>query len=292
MFGKAYTGGSARVLAHTFANDIIYAITGNKGIAGTRIAFKVEANRGSEIYVSDFDGYGATAATRDGSIVSAPCWRPGHHTLFYGSYKSQFPDIYSHDLDSGTRKPVAKYPGSNISPAVSRKGQVAMILSKAGTPNLYVADADGGNLRRLTHTKEGEACPCWSPDGNTVCFVSRANGRAQLFTIPASGGQMTRLRTDGVLNATEPDWSPDGKTIIFTTLRGDFEICTVPATGGTVTTLVAGQDPAWAPNSRTAIIVQGLGHGKAHLSLLDVPTKHVKDCLQISGSASQPTWAR
>jgi Tol biopolymer transport system component len=115
-----------------------------------------------------------------------------------------------------------------------------------------------------------------------------------LYTISASGGELKRLRTANVFNATEPDWSPDGKTIVFTTQTGpnSFEICTVPAGGGDATRLVAGEDPSWAGNSRTVICTRRSSNGARVLSLLDVPTKRVKDGAQISGSASQPSWAR
>ncbi len=102
---------------------------------------------------------------------------------------------------------------------------------------------------------------------------------------------MKRLATSGVSNATEPDWSPDGKSIVFTAQMGAFSICTVPAGGGTATVLVTGQDPCWAPNSRTVIFVRGRG-GDLSLSLLDVPTKQTKNVSRISGSNSQPSWAK
>jgi Tol biopolymer transport system component len=95
----------------------------------------------------------------------------------------------------------------------------------------------------------------------------------------------------GAGSVTEPDWSPDGKTIVFTTMRSNFEICTVPAQGGEVTTLVSGEDPSWAPNSRTVVFTRRL-KGKRVLSLLDVPTKRVKDVAQSLGSCSQPSWAK
>jgi Tol biopolymer transport system component len=65
----------------------------------------------------------------------------------------------------------------------------------------------------------------------------------------------------------------------------------VAAGGGDAESLVAGEDPCWAPNSRTVVFTRRVNHNKV-LSLLDAPTKHVKDVGQISGSCSQPAWAR
>ena len=213
--------------------------------------------------------------------------------LFYTSYKFDKPDVFSHNLATGARKAIARFPGSNISPAASPDGKrVAMILSKSGRPSLYVADIDGGNLKQLT--KEDESSPCWSPDSKTICFVSRVSGKAALYTIPADGGDMKRLQTAGISNPTEPDWSPDGKFITFTAMMGGFSICYVPVDGpnrGQAVVLAAGEDSVWAPNSRAVIFSRNKNNLHV-LSLLDVPTKQVKDCARISGSASQPSWAR
>jgi TolB protein len=293
LIGKSYTGGTLRSQAHAFADDIIYAITGVKGVAQTKIAFKGDFGSHSEIFIADYDGYNPIQITKDNSIAAAPCWVPGKFALVYNSYKSGFPDIYHHDLSSGIRKVIAKYSGSNISPAVSPDGsRVAMILSKGGSPNLYVANIDGSGLQRLTSTREGESSPCWSPDGKTICFASRVGGSAALYTIPATGGQMKRLQTIGAVNATEPDWSPDGSMIAFTAQMGGFQICIVPATGGEAKILTAGADPSWAPNSRTIIFTRNTGRGGRSLSLIDIYTKQVKDCHRISVSCSQPSWAK
>lgn len=294
LLSVGYTTASPRTQAHALADAIVLAITKTKGIAQTKIAFKVDFGKSSEIYVADYDGHNPRAATEDGTIVAAPCWVPGRQMLCYTSYKMGNPDIYSQDLPTGTRKIVARYSGLNTSAAVSPDGsRVAMILSKGGSPDVYVAHLDGSNLKQLTHTREDESSPCWSPDGRTICFVSRVNGSRALCRVGADGGEIRRLRTDGVSNPSEPDWSPDGKTIVFTAQMGGFEICTIPADGGTATLLVSGEDPSWAANSRTVIFTKRSKNSRRSLSLLDVPTKHVKDISTlVSGSCSQPSWAK
>lgn len=293
LFAKAYTGGTVRSQAHALADDIVVLILKQVPIARTKIAYKGEkADGNSEIFIADYDGYNAQAVTQDNSITAAPAWVPKSWHLYYTSYKSGYPWIYSHNLTSGERRPFAKFGGLNSSPAVSPDGRrVAMILSKNGSPDVWVANVDGTGLTQLTSTREDESSPCWSPDGTKICFASRISERRSLYVVGSNGGGMTRLRTEGVSNPSEPDWSPDGKTIVFTSQMGDFNICTVPAEGGTATVLTTGEDPSWAPNSRTVVFTRRAG-GKRHLSLLDVPSKRVKDTAQISGSRSQPSWAK
>jgi TolB protein len=293
LLAKAFTGETTRSQAHSLSDEVSSLILRIPGVARTKIAFKQEPGRGAgEIFISDYDGHNAKPVTQDKSVVSAPAWMPKHWHLFYTSYKSGYPWIYSHNLSSGERRPFAKFPGLNTGAAVSPDGKrVAMILSKAGSPDLWVCNADGTGLTQLTKTPEDESSPCWSPDGSQICFASRVNERRALYVISASGGKMSRVRTDGVSNPSEPDWSPDGKTIIFTSQMGGFNICTIPAEGGVADILVAGEDPSWAPNSRTVVFTRRTGN-KRVLSLLDVPTKRVKDTAQISGSRSQPSWAK
>jgi TolB protein len=290
---RSYTGASLRRQAHTFADDIVQAITGKKGIAQTKIAFKVEAAGGNgEIYVADFDGHNAQAITHDDAIVAAPAWVPGRLAIYYTSYKRGNPDIFYHNLGNGQRHVVAGYSGLNTSAAVSPDGtKVAMILSRSGSPDVWVGNADGSNLKQLTSTPEDESSPCWSPDGQWICFATKIAERRVLAKVPAGGGAVQRIPTPGAPNPTEPDWSPDGKWIAFTSQAGGFDICVVPAGGGAPTVLVAGEDPSWSPNSRTLIFTHRVG-GRYVLSVLDVFTKQVKDIARISGSDSQPAWAK
>jgi TolB protein len=290
----AFTGSVQRAAVHALADSIAKALTGlpKIGIAQTKATFKVEPSRGrSEVYIADYDGFGAQAVTTDNTIVSAPCWA-GRGMLVYSSYKLGNPYIFSHVLGSGVRNAVAKHPGNNYSPAVSADGRrIAMILNMNGTPNLYVANIDGSGLKQLTRNRHGDACPCWSPDGQTICYVSRAGGAPSLYKISASGGSPVQLRTTFGPSPTEPDWSPDGKWIAFTAQVRGFTLFIVPAAGGEAIELVPGEDPSWAPNSRALLFSRGPDHAK-QLSLLDVPTKTVKPLARIFESNSQPSWAK
>lgn len=299
LFSRAYPGASPRAQAHALANDVVKALLQLPGIAATKVAFKnspggrnAKGETISEIWASDYDGANGLALTGDATIAAAPSWVPGKLELFYTSYRAVRPEIYLQDLRSGDRKRVFSFPGTSSSPAVSPDGsRVAMILSKGGSPDVWVGNVDGTGLRRLTETRELEASPCWSPDGTRICFTSNEGGRPALYTMSAEGGAMTRLRTGGVTQCTEPDWSPDGKWIAFTRAAGEFTLYVVPAGGGDARALAPGEDPSWSPNSRTLIFTRRSG-GERRLSLLDVPSGHVKDLSRISGNCSQPSWAR
>ncbi len=220
MANRIYTGGSLRRQSHAFCDDFVQALN-RKGIAQTKIAFKNDTGPTSEVIFADFDGFNPQEVTKDGSTIASPTWLPGRLALFYTSWKLNHADIFSHDLSTGERKIFARYGGSNFSPAVSPDGsRVAMILSKDGWTDLYVGDADGTSVRRLTKSREDESSPCWSPDGQWICFAAKLKERRSLCKISPSGGEIQRIPTSGVLNPTEPDWSPDGKSIVFTSMMG------------------------------------------------------------------------
>ena len=294
LFSRSYNGASLRRQAHAFADDIVGAIHNSKPIGQTKIAFKAQpsGNGAGEIYVADFDGHGAQRVTSDSAIVAKPAWVPGKLAIYYTSYARGNPDIFYHSLTSGQRRVIAGYSGLNTSAAVSPDGaKIAMVLSKTGSPNIWVCNADGTGLKQITHGDE-DSSPTWSPNGDWICFATKHNERRRLAKVPAGGGPVQYLTTTGAPNPTEPDWSPDGKWIAFTSQMGDFNVCVMPADGSLLpAVLVSGQNPSWAPNSRTLVINRAIGYRQV-LSVLDVFTKQYKDGARAAGSSSQPAWAK
>ena len=294
LFSHSYNGASLRRQAHAFADDIVLAVAGKKGIGQTKIAYKAQPSGygAGEIYVADFDGYNAQRITTDNAIVAKPAWVPGKLALYYTSYALDNPDIFYHSLTTGQRRKVAAYSGLNTSAAVSPDGaKIAMVLSKSGSANIWVCNADGTDVKQISHGDE-DSSPTWSPDGSWICFATKHNERRRLAKVPSGGGTVQYVSTTGAANPTEPDWSPDGKWIAFTSQMGDFNICVVPADGSLPPALlVGGQNPSWAPNSRTLVFNRSLGYRQV-LSVLDVFTKQYKDGARATGSSSQPAWAK
>jgi len=85
-----------------------------------------------------------------------------------------------------------------------------------GNSEVFVANADGSNLRNLSNNSFFDGWPAWSPDGRRIAFASNRRGHGyQIFVMNADGANVRLIaNTEG--RATAPRWSPDGKTIYFT----------------------------------------------------------------------------
>jgi Tol biopolymer transport system component len=76
--------------------------------------------------------------------------------------------------------------------------------------DVWVINADGTDLTRLTHSEWPEFDPSWSPDGTRIAFRSERSGEPEIWVMNADGTNQRRL-TDGL----SPAWSPDGSRIAY-----------------------------------------------------------------------------
>jgi tricorn protease len=121
-------------------------------------------------------------------------------------------------------------------PAVSAE-QVAFVYAD----DLWVADLDGKNVRRLTSDIGVESHPVFSPDGKTIAFSAQYDGNTDVYIIPVEGGQPKRLTWHPGPDVVR-GFTPDGKAVVFSSPRHVFtnrytQLFTVPLTGGMPTQL-------------------------------------------------------
>jgi TolB protein len=279
--------GEARAKAHAFANDIVQTLTGNKGIAGTRIAFSATRTGRKEIYLADCDGSAIQQLTHDNSISVGPSLSPDGHLLAYTGYKAGYADIYLVNLSTGSRDRIIKYPGTNSGASFSPGGdRIACTLSKDGNPELYVCGLNGA-AHRLTHTPGVESSPTWSPNGDEIIYSYDDHGGPQLYRIPAGGGSGQALST-GFSYCTEPNWSPDGNKIAFNVREsGSFSVAVMDLRGGGARIIAEGERPVWGPDSRHLIFSED-----GTLYLMDAQTGRKKAIISGLGQATEPTWSR
>jgi len=109
--------------------------------------------------------------------------------------------------------------GSASDPAFSPDGsRIAFVSQRAGNAEIYVINADGTGVARVTNDPLSDGRPSFAPDGQAIVFhSSRTAGKQQIWSVNVDGTGLTQLTRDSV-NAA-PSVSPDGQTIAYVSTR-------------------------------------------------------------------------
>jgi WD40-like Beta Propeller Repeat/Bacterial Ig-like domain (group 2) len=131
--------------------------------------------------------------------------------------------------------------------------RIAYSSTRAGSPDLYVVDADGRNPRRITTDAGSEGEPAWTPDGMRLVYTSTpAGGPSQIVIVRADGTEPRPLTSSAGGNRA-PEVSPDGRRVVFVSTRdGNPELYEVDLGGGEARRLTKTGDregnPRFLPN--------------------------------------------
>ena len=129
--------------------------------------------------------------------------------------------------------------------------KIAFYSNRDGNSEIYVMDAEGMNIQRLTSNNSEDICPSSSPDGNRIVFVSDRDGNEEIYIMDSDGGNVQRL-TDDPAEDLHPGWSADGTRIVFISERdGNMEIYVVNVDGSNLERLTNNDyddvRPDWSP---------------------------------------------
>lgn len=256
VFGRAYKGfttDAMRALARRMADDIVFRVTGQRGLASTRICCVAVRGRAKEIAVMAADGGDLRLLTGDNSLALAPAWGMNATEIYFTSYKDRNPDLCGVSTVTGQTWFISRHPGLNVSPAWSpRAKRIVLTLGKDGNSEVYSMDRSGRSLKRLTYNRAIDSSPSWSPAGNRVLFTSNRTGGPQIWVMDADGLSKTRVTRHGDYNDGAV-WSPAGDRIAYTSRVGGYSQIFAMNIDGTGRAQLTGgradnEDPCWSPD--------------------------------------------
>jgi len=306
ILGKRYRGeateAQARRFAHMFADEIISRLSGGlPGVASTQIAFVSSRSGNKEIWVMDYDGANQRQVTFVRSIALTPRWSPDATRIALTCYAPAggviSAQICIHSMETG--KPVAfpRWRGTNSSPAWSPDGSQIMFMSSMyGDPELFVTEASGGHLKRITYSAGVDTSPAWNPKtGQQVAFVSDRSGVPQLYLMNADGSNVEKLALADKGYVIDPAWSPNGQLLAFSWRRpnGNYDLYVMEVASRQIVELTrdAGRNerPSWAPDGRH-IVFESTRTGTRQIWTMLADGTHLRP-LTTQGQSESPNWS-
>ena len=296
IVGKRYRGriSNQRQMIHRFCAEVMYHLTGNRGVFDSRIAFVSAANGVKEIYISEFDGFNPRQFTTNKDISLFPAWSSDAQWMAYTSYVKGKPDLYIRHIKEKNEAAVAKK-GIQITPAwVPGKFELAATLSFSGDQEIYLLTGRGKVIKRLTRSRGIDVEPTWSPDGNKMAFVSKRSGTPQVYVKDVVSGRVRRLTYEGRYN-TQPNWSPKGDKIAFSTMQmGRLDIFTIGVDGRDLRRLTEEQGdneaPSWSPDG-SLIAFTSNREGIPKIYVMTAFGTDQRRLISLPGAQTSPKWS-
>lgn len=311
-------------LAYIFALMLALSITGCVGRLGT-------VSNGKMVFQSDRDGnynlWIMNANTSElknltnippSAITSRtnvdPIPSPDGKAVAFVSNRDGNSEIYIVDVVTGVQKDLTKNKANDYSPTWSPDGKYIAFVSERDavsmlpahgitTNNIYIMNADGLNVRRLTtnNVAAGYNGLAWSPDGMKLLLNLTDVGPTGDYI--ARGISIMDLSNLGVTVLTAlsdkmsccAKWSPDGNHILYSVLDRGFENIYVMKADGTNQIALTDDasyydmDPSWSPDGRY-VLFSSNRDGQYHLYLMNANGSNQKRLTGGLGEDRYPVW--
>ena len=293
--------GTWRRVAHKVADSIYSRLTGEGPYFDSRVVFISEEGpkdaRRKRLAVMDYDGANVRYLTGADDIVLAPRFSPNAKEVIYTSYETGQPRVFVMNIDSGQKREVTELPNMTFAPRFAPDGR-SIVLSQTNGVNtdLFRIDLATTGVTQLTESAAIETAPSFSPDGSQIVFESDRGGGQQLYVMPATGGEATRISFGEQGRYGTPVWSPRGDKIAFTKiLNGEFYIGVMDIDGQNerlLTRSFLDEGPTWSPNGRVIMFFRETAgvNGAPNLYTVDLTGLNLRK-VPTPFFASDPAWS-
>jgi dipeptidyl aminopeptidase/acylaminoacyl peptidase len=185
-------------------------------------------------------------------------------------------------------------PEVTSTPAHVQGPRIAFVSLRDRNNELYIMNADGSGLARLTDNPAVDYDPACSPDGTRLAFMSRRDGNNEIYVMDSDGSSVIRL-TNNAAEDWDPAWSRDGGRIAFVSDRaGNAEIYIMSATGGGVTRVtgntIGDRWPSWSPDGNHIVLASPRG-GNDELLIKDLLSGDVTRLTNNPADDWDPEWS-
>jgi TolB protein len=302
QYKEAATPENARLIAHRFADEIIFRLGGGvQGVAESKIYFISNRTGHKEVWVMDYDGANQRQITHLGTIALGPKAAPDGSRVAFSALTNNGWQIKMYSVDLNRLVTFPTFAGTNTSPAWSADGtRIAFSSSRSGDPEIYVADADtGSGLKRLTAYTGVDVSPVFNPrTGAQIAWASGRTGLPRIYIMDSDGTNVQEMVDQGY--AVSPAWSPNGQFLAFSWMRHygpgapgaeDIYLMDIASRQWVQLTHDGGRNdfPSWSPDGRH-IVFQSNRNGKLQIwTMLADGTQ--QRALTTAGENSQPNWS-
>ena len=216
---------------------------------GSKLAYVSFEAKKPVIYIHSLaSGLRSVVANFKGSN-SAPAWSPDGKKLAIVLTKDGQSQLYTVNADGSGVRRIASSAGIDTEPFWSGEW-IYFTSDRGGSPQIYRVAPSGGNLQRVTFDGSYNVTPRPAPDGKSLAFVTRNDGRFQVAVMDLASRQVTIL-TDTARDES-PSFAPNGRMILYATESGGRGVLAAVSSDGRVKQRLSVKaadvrEPAWGP---------------------------------------------